>query len=62
MSSKNIEDMCEVVRCKNCTNFERRTSVDGYCYYWDYEQGISPNIVDNNDYCSNGIEIKQRKD
>ncbi len=26
----------------------------GYCYYWDYESGMSPNRVDEDDFCSNG--------
>lgn len=44
--------------CKDCKYSEREsTDVDGtqnfYCYYWDYEQGMSPNIVEENDFCSN---------
>lgn len=26
----------------------------GYCYYWEYEEGESPNEVDENDFCSKG--------
>lgn len=57
-------DAVPVVRCKNCVSFEEthRTVCEvtgevycgGYCYYWDYEQGMSPNQVDGNDFCSNG--------
>ena len=28
----------------------------GYCYYWKYEEGESPNEVDENDFCSNGTK------
>lgn len=27
----------------------------GYCYYWKYEEGESPNEVDENDFCSKGV-------
>ena len=30
-----------------------------YCYYWDYEQGMSPNWVDDDDFCSNARSIKE---
>ena len=44
----------EVVRCKNCMNYEERCPGFGYCYHWDYEQGMSPNQVDADDFCSYG--------
>lgn len=47
-------DAVPVVRCKDCTNFERNFPGYGYCYYWDYEQGMSPNEVEDNDFCSYG--------
>lgn len=54
-----------VVRCRDCTSFEEiGTYPDnegapfGYCHHWDYEQGMSQNQVDDNDFCSYG---KQRK-
>lgn len=28
----------------------------GYCYYWKYEEGESPNEVDENDFCSKGVK------
>lgn len=42
-------------RCIDC----RHSSKDGkilYCYYWDYEQGMSPNIVEEMGFCNNGEE------
>ena len=57
-------DAVEVVRCKDCIHFdERRRTVGnvtgkvycfGYCYHWDYEQGMSPNQVLGDDFCSYG--------
>ncbi len=41
-------------RCKDCIH----SSQDGrilYCYYWDYEAGMSPNKVEELDFCSNGV-------
>jgi len=42
-------------RCKDCVHSDTRGS-DWvlYCYFWDYEQGMSPNTVDKMDFCSNG--------
>lgn len=28
----------------------------GYCYYWKYEEGESPNEVDENDFYSKGVK------
>lgn len=47
-------DAVEVVRCKDCVNYEERFGGCGYCYHWDYEQGESPNRVDEDDFCSYG--------
>lgn len=44
----------EVCRCKDCTNFERKFPGYGYCYHWDYEPGMSPNEVEDDDFCSCG--------
>ena len=44
-----LVEYAEVVRCKVCTNYYR-----GYCYHWDYEEGMSPNSVDEDDFCSYG--------
>lgn len=27
----------------------------GYCYYWNYEEGESPNEVEEKDFCSRGV-------
>lgn len=47
-------DAVEVVRCKECASFEETCPGHGYCYYWDYEQGMSPNQVESDDFCSYG--------
>ena len=61
-------DAVEVVRCRDCLSFEEtyrtvgkvtgKVYCGGCCYHWDYEQGMSPNQVDGNDFCSYG----ERKD
>lgn len=51
-----------VVRCRDCIEFEEigkhptnnGGTPFGHCYYWDYEQGMSPNEVDGNAFCSYG--------
>lgn len=48
--------------CEECTYYEPirdypdcpKTLPYGYCYYWKYEEGESPNEVDENDFCSKG--------
>lgn len=55
-------DAVPVVRCRDCTSFEEIGKYPtnnggtpfGYCYHWPYEQGMSPNEVDGNDFCSYG--------
>ena len=55
-------DAVPVVRCRDCITFEeigkyptnKGGTPFGYCYHWDYEQGMSPNQVDGNDFCSYG--------
>lgn len=51
-------------RCKDCIYYEPEMVYDdkefkelnfGKCYYWDYEEGESPNSVDEDDFCSNGV-------
>ena len=62
-------DAVEVVRCKDCIYYETKrlcmpgggldkTYECGYCYYWKYETGESPNSVEPDDFCSYG----ERKD
>lgn len=49
--------------CKECQYYEplrdypdcSKKLTYGYCYCWDYEQGESPNEVDENDFCSKGV-------
>lgn len=49
--------------CKECLYYEPfRDYPDcskelsyGYCYYWKYEEGESPNEVEENDFCSKGV-------
>lgn len=49
--------------CKECQYYEpfrdypdcsKKLSY-GYCYYWKYEEGESPNEVYENDFCSKGV-------
>ena len=48
--------------CKECQYYKpfrdypdcSKTLPYGYCYYWRYEEGESPNEVDENDFCSKG--------
>lgn len=55
-------DAVPVVRCRDCIEFEeigkyltnKGGTSFGYCYHWQYEQGMSPNEVDGNDFCSYG--------
>lgn len=55
-------DATPVVRCRDCTSFDEIGKYPtnnggtpfGYCYHWQYEQGMSPNEVDGNDFCSYG--------
>ena len=55
-------DAIPVVRCRDCIEFEEigkhptnnGGTPFGYCYHWQYEQGMSPNEVDGNDFCSYG--------
>lgn len=55
-------DAVPVVRCRDCALFEEIGKYPtnnggapfGYCYHWQYEQGMSPNEVDGNDFCSYG--------
>lgn len=55
-------DAIPVVRCRDCIEFEeigkhptnKGGTPFGYCYHWQYEQGMSPNEVDGDDFCSYG--------
>lgn len=55
-------DAVPVVRCRDCIAFEEigkhptnnGGTPFGYCYHWQYEQGMSPNEVDGDDFCSYG--------
>ena len=51
-------------RCKDCEHYESdrlngKELSFGYCYYWDYERGMSPNSVDEDDFCSNAIRKEE---
>lgn len=41
--------------CRNCGYSEKNDNYRDsfYCYYWKYEKGFVPNIVDGDDFCSN---------
>lgn len=55
-------DAVPVVRFRDCIAFEeigkhptnKGGTPFGYCYHWQYEQGMSPNEVDGDDFCSYG--------
>jgi hypothetical protein len=47
-------DVAPVVRCKDCIHYEMRSKESGYCYFWDHEQGMEPNRVVYDDFCSYG--------
>lgn len=50
-------DAVEVVRCKDCKYYEESYPGYGYCYNWDYEDGMSPNEVSSDDFCSRGVKM-----
>lgn len=55
-----MEKVWIICRCKDCENYEpdRLNGKElsfGYCYYWDYEQGMSPNGVGEDDFCSHAV-------
>jgi hypothetical protein len=59
-------DAVSIVRCKDCVNYEAQRNwytgenySFGYCYHWDYEAGMSPNQVDDVDFCSFGERRSQ---
>ena len=49
--------------CRECQYYEplrdypdcSKTLSYGYCYCWKYEEGESPNEVEENDFCSKGV-------
>ena len=55
-------DAVPVVRCRDCIAFEEigkhptnnGGTPFGYCYHWQYEQGMSSNEVDGDAFCSYG--------
>lgn len=60
-AKEKMKSMVPVVRCRYCASFEEigtypdnKGAPFGYCYHWPYEQGMSPNEVDGNDFCSYG--------
>lgn len=60
-AKEKMKSMVPVVRCRDCASFEEigkypdnEGTSFGYCYHWKYEQGMSPNEVDGNAFCSYG--------
>ena len=47
-------DVVPVCRCKDCIHYDMRSKESGYCYFWDHEQGMEPNRVVYDDFCSYG--------
>lgn len=39
-------------RCVECFHYTSQGEGWGYCYYWKYEQGETPNDVMATDFCS----------
>ena len=61
LNSQPTIDAVEVVRCKDCISYETSLCFSGgYCYHWDYEPGMSPNTVEEDDFCSHG-ERKEKQ-
>lgn len=61
LSTAPTVDAVPVVRCRDCIAFEEigkypdnEGTPFGYCYHWEHEQGMSPNEVDGNAFCSYG--------
>lgn len=47
-----VEIKCRCKDCKHAGGFDLYKRL--YCYWWDYEQGMEPNTVEELDFCSNG--------
>lgn len=68
-AKEKMKSMVPVVRCRDCIVFEeigkyptnKGETPFGYCYHWQYEQGMSPNEVDGNDFCSYGERRKSNE-
>lgn len=52
-----METVNIICRCKDC-RYSEKQGKELYCYFWDYETGMSPNTVDEMGFCNNA-EIKQ---
>ena len=69
INQANTVDAVPVVRFRDCIAFEeigkyptnKGGTPFGYCYHWQYEQGMSPNEVDGNDFCSYGERRKSNE-
>lgn len=50
-----------ICRCKDCIYFKkfRENDTFAYCYFWNYEEGMSPNIVKLDSFCSNAEKRKE---
>ena len=46
-------------RCKDCTYSAESPTNVFYCYFWDYEQGMSPNTVEKLGFCNNGEQVQK---
>jgi hypothetical protein len=53
-----VEKVEIVCRCKDCIHSGKST-FGLYCYYWDYESGMSPNSVDEEGFCYNAEAKKE---
>ena len=54
-------DALGIYQCKDCIYSEKFKGNDtfAYCYFWEYEEGVSPNVVELNGFCSNSEKRKE---
>ena len=52
-----LETVEIICRCKDCIHSDK-VGETLYCYFWEYEQGMSPNTVEESGFCSNAENIE----
>lgn len=54
-------DALGICQCKDCIYSKkfRENDTFAYCYFWEYEEGMSPNIVELDGFCSNSEKRKE---
>lgn len=50
-----------ICRCKDCihSGIWEEDNIFSHCYYWEYEEGMSPNVVELDGFCSNAVRRKE---